>query len=46
MNGQLSVGIQVGDIVVFLDPGLVVSVMGCKLDGGVVVDVVMRMPVT
>ena len=32
-------------MVVFLDPGLVVGVMGCKLDGGVVVDVVVGMPV-
>ena len=30
----------VGDVVVFLDPSLVVSVVGCKLDGSVVVDVV------
>ena len=30
-------------MVVFLDPGLVVGVMGCKLDGGVVVDVVVGM---
>ena len=31
----------VGDVVVFLDPSLVIGVVGCKLDGGVVVDVVM-----
>ena len=30
----------VGDVVVFLNPGLVVDVVGCELDGGVVVDVV------
>ena len=35
----------VGDIVVFLDPGLVVGVVGCELDGGVVVDIVVGMPV-
>ena len=28
------------DVVVLLDPGLVIGVMGGKLDGGVVVDVV------
>ena len=34
------------DVVMFLDPGLIIGVMGCKLNGGVVVDVVVRMPIS
>ena len=33
----------VGNVMVFLDPGLVVSVVGCELYGGVVVNVVVGM---
>ena len=36
----------VGNVVVLLNPGLVVGVVGCQLDGGVVVDVVMGMPIS
>ena len=36
----------VGDVVVLLDPGLVICVMGSKLSSGVVVDVVVRVPIT
>ena len=30
----------------FLDPGLIIGVMGCELDGGVVVDVVVGVPIS
>ena len=32
-------------MMVFLDPGVIVSVVGCKLNGGVVVNVVVRVPI-
>ena len=35
-----------GDVVVLLDPGLVVCVMGGELDSGVVVDVIVGLPIT
>ena len=38
-------GHPIGDVVVFLDPGLIVGVVGRELDGCVVVNVVVGVPV-
>ena len=38
-------GHPIGNVVVFLDPCLIIGVVGSELDGGVVVNVVVGMPV-
>ena len=45
-EGPVECGHPVGNVVMFLDPGLIIGVMGCELDGGVVVDVVVRVPIS
>ena len=44
-EGPVECGHPVGNVMVFLDPGLIVSVVGCELNGGVVVNVVVGMPI-